>query len=141
MLSAVAAVTVGGLVLTTSTAYADDATETEPGRRGPHGEPPVAEFLDMDREEMRAAHEDGKTIQDLLDEQGKTAEELHEYMKVRATERMQERGLTEEEIASRLAEMDERFANWDGEHPLGFMGGYGKGGPKGPHDGECPMQD
>ncbi|MFC1700182.1 hypothetical protein ACFLZ4_00885 [Patescibacteria group bacterium] len=84
----------------------------------------------MEHEDIRTARDEGKTIIDLVEEQGRTQEEFQQYMQDRAIERMQERGLSEEEIAERLEMMAQRRAEGCTGTPKGpseFSMGKGKG--------------
>lgn len=40
----------------------------------------ISEFLGISVEELRDAHQDGQTIEEIVEENGKTMEELHEFM-------------------------------------------------------------
>lgn len=50
------------------------------GPLGVKGREAIAEFLDMSIEDLDKARDNGKTIEDLLEEKGKTREELRSYM-------------------------------------------------------------
>lgn len=95
-------VSISALGLTASKAYADDTSVDQGFRKGFNA---IAEFLGIDTTDIRAAREEGKTVIDLVEEQGKTQEELQQYMQDKAVERMRQRGLSEDEITQRLETM------------------------------------
>lgn len=94
-----------------------------------------AEFLGMTVEELEEALKE-KTFHELVEEAGKTEEEIdawHEEMQKERqdhmTEMWKEKGLTDEEIAERLEEMQERHeemekyrSEHEGEEPFGPKG-------------------
>lgn len=102
-------VSISALGLTASKAYAD-YTPTGEGRGFRRGFNAIAEFLGMEIEDLQTARNEGRTVLDLVEEQGKTQEEFQQYMQDKAVERMQERGFSEEEIAERLEMMTQRRA-------------------------------
>lgn len=50
------------------------------GMRGEEHSEALSEFFGISEEELKASHEEGKRMPDLLEEYGKTEEELHEFM-------------------------------------------------------------
>ena len=109
-------VSISALGLTASKAYADDTPVGQGFRRGFNA---ISEFLGISQEDIRSARDEGKTILDLVEEQGKTQEEFQQYMQDKAVERMKERGLSEEEIAQRLEMMAQRRAKGCTGEPKG----------------------
>lgn len=104
-----------------------DAVGPRPGSRGkkhskhkrarPEMRKQLAEFLGISEDELKQAKQDGKTIEDLLEENEKTQEELHSYMQEKAKERIaklvEEGKLTQEEADEKLEWIESRKP---GEH-------------------------
>lgn len=68
-----------------------------------------AEILGMDTEQLQTELQD-KTFSEILQEQGMTEEEFQKAMEQNAIDRMRARGLSEEEIQTRLADREARMA-------------------------------
>ncbi|MFC1622132.1 hypothetical protein ACFL13_01980 [Patescibacteria group bacterium] len=111
--------------------YADEGYGWKGSRFGGRGLEMKAEFFGMSVEDLQAALKN-QTPLEIAEGQGKTKEDMFEFMKGKMVERMQDRGLSEEEIAERLARMEERHAQCL-EDPescrMGMRGGI--------HKGEC----
>lgn len=90
------------------------------GMGSKHGLDAQAEILGMETDELAAALDD-QTFGDILKEQDMTKEAFETALQERAIERMRERGLTEEEIADRLSQHEERM-NARVESLAGLMG-------------------
>lgn len=96
------------------------------GMRG-FGMEATLEILDMDRDALFEARQEGKTIQDLVEEKGLTMEEFQTKLKAAHTAKLDElvkAGTITEEQAKL---MKERMENM----PEGFAPGFGPGGGKG----------
>jgi len=102
-------------------AQAETPPETPAQREGmPRGERPgnrsefVAEFLGMTVEELQAAHEEGKTIEDLLEEKGISQEDFQAAIQAAQIEALNQAvadgKLTQEQADSMLQRMEERAA-------------------------------
>ncbi|MFH1648350.1 MAG: hypothetical protein ABIA11_01295 [Patescibacteria group bacterium] len=119
-------VSISALGLTASKVYAYDTPVGQDFRRGFNA---IAEFLGMETEDLQTARNEGRTVLDLVEEQGKTQEEFQQYMQDKAVERMQERGFSEEEITERLGMMAQRRAEGctgTPKGPSGFSMGKGR---------------
>lgn len=116
-----------GLMLVPSFASAQSATINGNGNGGRYGYAQSlatkADALSMTSEELQTALET-KTLLQIAEEKGVSIDSLHESMQTAAQKRWADRGLSEEEIASRLQDMKDRQADCDGT-------GTGMGGQHG----------
>lgn len=149
--------TIGALVIAllavgvygTTTVFADDSTPPVPtGERGPGGPDgprggrgldgaaleAAAEVLDMSTDELSAALESGKTLQELADEAGVDIQEIKDALSAVRAESMRERiaqaledGTITQDHADWLLEgLDKGFLDGRG---FGFGGHFGKSAP------------
>lgn len=126
-----------------TTVYADDNTPPQPfGERGPGGPrggrgldgpalEAVANVLDMSTEDLSAALEDGKTLQELADEAGVDMQEIFdamsavraESMRKRITQAVEDGTITQEHADWLFEGLDKGFLDGPG---FGFGGHFGK---------------
>lgn len=141
----IALLTVG--IYGTTTVFADDSTPPFPfGERGPGGPggprggrglddaalEALAGILDMSTDELSAALEEGKTLQELADEAGVDMQEIHDALSALREERLRERiaqaleneTITQEHADWLLEGLDKGFLNGPR-----FGLGHGFGGP------------
>ncbi|MFQ5492628.1 MAG: hypothetical protein ACE5DX_00495 [Candidatus Dojkabacteria bacterium] len=69
----------------------------------------LSEFFGMTEEELMQARKDGKTIEDLLEEQGKTKDDLREFAQEQFAEHLQEKIDSGELDAEKLDTMIDRM--------------------------------
>ncbi len=108
-----------------------------PGRPGPKGPgfAVVAETLGLTEEEVRQAVIDGQTLAELAAANGSSAEELVDAILADIKSHMDEKvaagDLTQEEADAKLAEAEERVAEFvnNTKPPIGPGGQGGPGGP------------
>lgn len=85
-----------------------------------------ASALGVSVEELQAAIDDGKTMQEVAAENGLSQEQYQTKMTEAAKARWAERGLSSDEIAERTAWREDRQANCDGTGSNQGEGGYGR---------------
>jgi len=106
-----------GLMLIPSFAGAQSTNANINGNGGRYGYTQSlaskADVLGMTSDELQTALET-KTLLQIAEEKGVSADSLHESMQTAAQKRWADRGLSEEEIATRLQDMKDRQANCDG---------------------------
>lgn len=106
-----------GLILIPSFAGAQSANANINGHGGRYGYTrsmtTKAELLGMTSDELRTALQT-KTLQQIADEKGVNIDKMHDAMQSAAQKRWAGNGLIEQEIASRLQDMQDRQANCDG---------------------------
>lgn len=84
----------------------------------------LAEFLGMTSDELKAAREDGQTLEEILESQGKTMDELKAYAQEKAEERIQQ-ALADGKITQEQADaMLERMADGGFPRPGQPFGDY-----------------
>jgi len=136
-------------VYSTTTVFADDSNPPLPfGERGPGGPggprggrgldgaalEAAAGVLDMGTDELSAALQGGKTLQELADEAGVDIQEIHDALSAVRDESMRERiaqavedsTMTQEKADWLLEGLDKGFLDGPG---FGFGGRFGKGTP------------
>jgi hypothetical protein len=114
------------------------------GHRGP-GFGAVAEFLDMEAEDFRAALQEYDTLADLAEGNGSSAEDLVDFMVSQAEERLaqavEDGKIDQTEADEKLAEIEEKITekvNSEIPEPGDREGRRGRRGPVG---GEGPAED
>ncbi|MBN1450418.1 MAG: hypothetical protein JW963_05325 [Anaerolineales bacterium] len=135
--------------------YADDSTPPQPfgergpgGPGGPHGGrgldgaalEAVANVLDMSTDDLSAALEDGKTLQELADEAGVDMQEVFDAMNAVRAESMRERiaqavedgTMTQEKADWLLEGLDKGFLDGGPGFGFGLGGHFEKGVPPSP---------
>jgi len=133
-----------------TTVYADDSTPPGPsGERGPGGPggprgghsldgaalDAVANVLDMSREDLSAALEDGKTLQELADAAGVDMQDVKDAISAVRADSMRERiaqavedgTMTQEKADWLLDGLDKGFLDGGRDFGIGFGGHFDKG--------------
>ncbi len=85
-----------------------------------------AKILNMTAEQLRTQLET-KTMLQVAEDSGLTTAQWQTQLQTAATQRWQDRGLTQAEIDSRLQTMQDRQANCDGDGSGAQLGGSGNG--------------
>jgi hypothetical protein len=85
-----------------------------------------AEILGMDGEELQTQLQT-KNFAQIAEEEGIGLDQLHEQVKGKSRERWEEMGFSQEEIAERERQREERHADCDGTGMMGGFGGQGFG--------------